>query len=457
MKDSIIRDFNLPNYIKNKSFAEASKLIDKKFQDREDIASKETKEELLKRLAEAQEYIKMQESLKSNSTQVPDNMNGEVPEGMEEFMPQTQMNMGGYIEGANFLLNSGQEAFGDPNINTSGLGYIEPEKEGAAAGKGALKGAATGASVGSIIPGVGTAIGAGVGAVVGGVSSFLGAKKANKEIEENNRKYSINMNNQYKQSDFAEGGLIDPIRRGLTPLGQALPSAPTELPSAISELTFGDRLNAYSKIAGNTLKDNFKEAIRTAPILANALELKNLEQTPGTRRDRLDNRYIPNFIDEAALSNKVAQSGANARRAITESSGGDLGALRANILGAQINETKGLSDALINSQNINNNERARAQEFNLNVDRTNLQQSNQDLVDRTMDTAAYETNKSNLKRALFEDIGNLGKELQDKETVAKMYGHKFDGEYFIDANGNKLTPVEFSKIKKELDKENGED
>ena len=53
----LIKKFNLPNYIRGKSFAEASKLIDEKIRD------KGTKEEMMQRLADYQEYQKQQEIL----------------------------------------------------------------------------------------------------------------------------------------------------------------------------------------------------------------------------------------------------------------------------------------------------------------------------------------------------------------------------------------------------------
>lgn len=58
MKDDLTKKFKLPNYVKGKSFAEASKLIQDRFKDREDKISKDTMNTLLQRLRDAQEYIK---------------------------------------------------------------------------------------------------------------------------------------------------------------------------------------------------------------------------------------------------------------------------------------------------------------------------------------------------------------------------------------------------------------
>lgn len=62
----LIEKFNLPSYVKGKSFAEASKSIMDKFKDRKDQTSMKTMAQLLGRLKDAQEFTKQQEE-KSNS------------------------------------------------------------------------------------------------------------------------------------------------------------------------------------------------------------------------------------------------------------------------------------------------------------------------------------------------------------------------------------------------------
>jgi len=54
----IIKKHNLPSYIKGKTFSEASKLIQKKFGDRNDPESIQTRDEMLGRLRDAQESVK---------------------------------------------------------------------------------------------------------------------------------------------------------------------------------------------------------------------------------------------------------------------------------------------------------------------------------------------------------------------------------------------------------------
>ncbi len=77
--------FNIPAWVKGSTPAEEAKSIQKRFADRQDKASVETMEELLQAVADKQEYYKIQQGLASEATQVPDMMNGQTPEGMEQF------------------------------------------------------------------------------------------------------------------------------------------------------------------------------------------------------------------------------------------------------------------------------------------------------------------------------------------------------------------------------------
>lgn len=58
--EEIIKKFNLPSYVKNKSFADASSMIMDKFRERKDPESKRTMTEMLDRLRQAQEFVKEQ-------------------------------------------------------------------------------------------------------------------------------------------------------------------------------------------------------------------------------------------------------------------------------------------------------------------------------------------------------------------------------------------------------------
>lgn len=91
----IINTAGLPKSLIGKTVAEASKVINRKFEGRNSKIDNSTKETFLNRIAKAQEDIKVQEELKQaqisqsmdiNSSEVPDMMNGEIPKGMESFI-----------------------------------------------------------------------------------------------------------------------------------------------------------------------------------------------------------------------------------------------------------------------------------------------------------------------------------------------------------------------------------
>lgn len=252
--------FNLPGYVKGKSFADASKSINNKFKDREDKASMDTKMELLDRLAKYQEYMKMQQGLANESQQVPDHLNGSIPEGMEEYsqqgeqypqeqiqqspedslqqppipqsqgispaLPQRQLMNGGFaeskfgaglqkgasgsaIEGsigsglglATAAVDLGNTAFGDTGVETNGSVDYAGQKAniGGMAASGALKGATAGAALGPI--------GAGVGALVGGAAGLIGGGRKKKELNEANYNSALSQNS-YHHNQFMGGGYM---------------------------------------------------------------------------------------------------------------------------------------------------------------------------------------------------------------------------------------------------------
>jgi hypothetical protein len=236
--ENMTKEMNLPSYIKGKTFADASKAIDNKFKDRNDKHSLETKNVFLDRLKQAQETIKQQEqqkaeqiaqSMQSNQQEVPDMMNGEIPEGMEQFTEQNQMFMGG-------------------DFNIAEVGNITGGLAGLA-GKASpyLGAAATGAQAGSMFG----PIGMGVGAAVGLGSSIIGANKAKKQqsLDLRNNANSANLTDK-----FALGGPILPK----APTADINPDSIKNIQNALGvnpDGNFGPKsFNAYQNFASDYMK-----------------------------------------------------------------------------------------------------------------------------------------------------------------------------------------------------------
>ncbi len=734
MKSELIKEFNLPTYIKGKSFAEASKAIDKKFSERNDSAAMETKQELMGRLAKAQEYVKMQESLKANAGQVPDMMNGQVPEGFEDFAPQNQMFNGGRLpvetvstlqpngvqmanptDGivagdtsgltapgveapasgpgaagvagmATAALDFGTQMFGDTGVDSSGLAGRQ-EKGNVAMG--ALGSAAKGAQAGMALGPWGAA----AGAVIGGAAGIIGGSKANKEIREGNMNASRIENNKYS-NDFAWGGyMTDPtdprkkvkavdttdINKGIindsiypiTPVGgveniinkgietpkpdgshqaaflesvkyagrkkatpgdvnpnagiqpggafdyqfdnaRSAPSTRLTTPTGMSNATAasdlsigpsgnrGERLGVPAGMSdleasadlsltpsgnrpsaevekqkaylasvegigtppydyyndpdqkmkgqaqteemkaylaskegidskeetsidgtvaeedatpeqrkaikalelkykpsgvklGSTLEESAKAVTdqlskradqkkardarmqeiisehdankpenkfnasrlaEFAPAAMSAYQLAKLKKPERESLDRIDSRYKTDYVDERALENRVQNEHNNVSRALAGASNGSMGALRANLLGANKNKVQAMNDAYLKADDINRQEDKSAQQFNSRNDMVNLQQSNREKENAARDKGAYESNKSMLQANLAENIGGIGREATDRKSIAKMFGYNVDGDYVVGKDGKRKSWKEFEKEVKAYQKKN---
>ena len=503
MKSNLITQFNLPSYIKGKTFSDASKAIDKKFEGRNDKVSLETKEALLQRLSEAQEYVKMQQGMQNESQQVPDQMNGQIPEGMEEYaqgqQPQIPQNDvpqgmeeyagGGFMEqskaafqadgagptgaivgGLGTALDIGKTMFGNPNVDTSGAVNVEKKSGAMDALSLGAKGAATGATIGG-------PLGAAIGGVVGAGAGLIGANKHNKEAALANHNFTLAQNSNLREGDFAYGGsLKNKFALGGGPdksnydaevdnqnLKQQMTQRPAYNPVTANPLKASPITTDTQKILASAdplkaLKDYTTtvkpvdveqakgldwskvgnvaaNAMQYAPVASNLLDLKNLSKANTERGTRLDNVYKPNLLDESRYINQLNQQ--NTQRALTESSGGDLGALRSNLLAADINKKKAMSDVMSKADDVNRGEDRFAYQTGMQKDmfNTNL---DQDFINRkAQDEAAYESTKGSLKRQLAEDIGAIGKEEVDKKLVKELFGYKWNGKYWIDKEGKK--------------------
>jgi hypothetical protein len=258
----LYKQFNLPTYIKGKSFADASKSIKKKFEGRNDKASKETEQALMQRLADMQEHIKAeqappqqyqqpnqqmqpgmdqmaQQPMQMDPTQMQMAMGGNthmMPDGTrmpgkthDMTMNQQQMFLGGllggekkagfmeasgqaagkagpgaYLQGAETVFNSADSMFGKTGVDTSGAtGNLKRHDTVAATAGATLKGAAAGAQIGG-------PLGAAVGGAVGLVGGIVGGKRKNDDIKDANQNFDIGSVNKPLNAFAFGGGMMGP-------------------------------------------------------------------------------------------------------------------------------------------------------------------------------------------------------------------------------------------------------
>jgi len=268
----------------------------------------------------------------------------------------------------------------------------------------------------------------------------------------NNDELTKQLTNQYfdKTSDYYKNLKLTPRNTapieslGLKSIGTTVPytigTQPTvDISNANKQFTpgpsFGKRVWEGTKAVGKYGYENAGNIARYAPIAANAYQLAKLKKPQAERLERLSNRYKPSYVDMAQQQNIVNQELNNVNSAI-QASGASQGAIRNAMLGSQLNKTKALSNAYMNAEAQNRQQDDIAQQFNLSVDQTNLQQSNTEKDINARDQAAYRNEKSKYISAIGNDIGDVGKEQVQKKMISTATGYTYDGKYVRSADGN---------------------
>lgn len=171
-----------------------------------------------------------------------------------------------------------------------------------------------------------------------------------------------------------------------------------------------ESISESTKKAKEWIGDNKGDIMRYAPVAMNAYQLSKLKKPKEESLARLNTRYDRQFADESTYQNLVREETNANRSAILNTTGGSAAAARANLLGSQLNSTKALSDAYSKIADINRGENRQAQDFNLRVDTTNLNQSNMENDINARNKGNYDTQKSKLLAELGNNIGDIGKE-----------------------------------------------
>lgn len=523
--EDIISKFNLPSYIKGKSFAEASMLINKKSGDRTDPESVETKRELMERLKNAQEYTKAMEQQSAN----PEG-NGMIPEETSQSayaygggVDQLNLNQmfaggavppveGGMSAGTGSAISAGGNMIGgllkqenpedsviagDPEQNAK----MDQLQSTVAMAFGPMGMAVDGAS--KLVEGVGDRIGGDGGAYIAGLASPHKAIVANFQNKDANtlqkvgslipgvggviakdladdkaaddhrtevaqlhtQKDSLFANGGYTNKDmgqkkYDEGGFssfgketrfgeenpFEKMQRELRESGalgsvttgtdyKAGLSNPTKFKGADGRTsTYGDMGSkgsaGYNTPAGKELIESGKmqdpeggdggkkkkgsplEALRYAPSLMNMAQLAKLKKDGPDKEtlSRLNSRYESQQVDEKAMQNVIAQQTAANRNAITNSGSGSAAATRANLLANNMQGINALSSAQLAANQANAQDNVRGQNFNIGVDRTNLNQDNSEKTINAQNKGAYDTQMSQLMASLGDNMGSIGKE-----------------------------------------------
>jgi hypothetical protein len=206
-----------------------------------------------------------------------------------------------------------------------------------------------------------------------------------------------------------------------------------------------DRYSLKNRLgrAGETINENAGDVMRLAPVAMNAYQLSKLKKPQGFQYNTLNNRYVPQYVDEAQMQRTIDQEGNNQIAAISQL-GGSEGATRNAILGIGANKMRGLSDAYANAAAQNRAQDSAAQQFNLGVDSQNAAIRNKAIDEMRGDQGAYDSAKSKFLSSIGTDVGEIGKEKNYADAAEAMFGYTRKGKYFVDKSGKQVSPEDLA-------------
>tara|TARA_R100000541_G_scaffold2200_1_gene8474 strand:- start:1871 stop:3094 length:1224 start_codon:yes stop_codon:yes gene_type:complete len=392
----LTKKFNLPRYIDGKSFAEASKIIESKFKGRTDKEAMDTKNDLMSRLRDAQEYVKQEQAYKesADSTKQPTHT---MPDGTEMAgaeHPQDQYGYGGYKKETNSYAQGGPGPDPDSDL-TEFLKRNERQVDPLDRGDlptyevpYAMEGNPQVALESNRTPNL------------DGSDDIAYDRKKIKGID---NVTAQGINSEYGVSGFEKTEDIkDPNASSASPSGEGSSDKPT-----ISKLEKG------LMAAGNI-----------APMAMNLAQLASLKKSPTYRSGRIQSTYEKQLTDEAAMQNAQATENAGQRNAMRSNSGSQS-MLLGNLRGQGLNALKAQSSAYAQSVAANQQEERAENQFNTNKEQANINAQRQDDMINMQNEGAYDTTKSQLMAGLATDAGKMSKEALMKK-YPELMGMDYD-------------------------------
>lgn len=425
--------FNIPNWVRGNTPAEEANSVKRRFKDRTDKASVETMEEILQSIADKQEYIKMQEGLATESQQIPDQMNGQVPEGMQQFSmggniqlsPEDEANAnaagdaassvaGGFGPGigaafvaSQFVSNKAEE--GKLNLGNEGLqNAISPWKQNTMLGSDEAEEAmkAEGKKVD-------TPFHKGAALIPFGLGSFRTERTKKAIANLRQRKASLSVNNK------------------ISGLG-------AKLTGNTNSAAYGGKMNSYE--TGGELDefeqpnkwltglDNNKELLMSAGLMLPSA-LKKIKRSKPVGTNQIDVDYGEKNIDTEAIRSGIATAGRGYLNAARANSAGSVAKAQANMRSANKMTGSQIGDAMMKAQMANNAVAGRRAAFNSRQAMFNSQDQRYADNANEMNEAAYNTARQQKLSSLTESGQGILREKFDRDKIGKMFGYNPDGIY----------------------------
>ena len=371
----ITQKFNLPKYIHGKSFAEASKIIEGKFKGRTDKEAMDTKEDLMSRLRDAQEYVKEVQAYKEQPAQPEQPVQDEatthtMPDGTEMPGAQHQMGYGGYKD-TNKYAGAGALDLDDTDKRPYGPGNAQVLDSELEIGRDA-------------------------------------------QLEQR-------LNNSY--TDQKKDTLMRDVKE-FEQYGVENLSKTEDIATGIDSLDPVETTAETTETKGLGLTKALTTAGSMVPSAMNLAQLAMLKKPKEYRGARINSTYDKQMTDEAAMQNAQNVENAGQRNAMRANSGSQS-MLLSNLRGQGLNALKGQGAAYAQSVANNQQERKNENAFNAKKEATNVAFSRQDDEINARNEGAYDTTKSALMSGLATDVGKMSKEALFKK-YPELMGMDYD-------------------------------
>lgn len=484
---------------KQKTFAQRAKEIEKKFEGRNDSVSLRTKKALMDQLRQEQEAVKAKMEMQNSGASldelmVPDTnqaMFGKLLPMAGSFLKENKEQVGQLGQS---LVGAGMNIFGKSNMDTSGV--ARPDIEGIkkqntanaiSSGAKTLTSFASGDILGGVTGAVET-----IGGLIGGGKQKRAAEKAvmNNDLMQSNNARPDTYMAAYggKMNSYAEGGTPSFLLPGVlsaatagvqsvsvpnfkggsddyhfpetkTYSGKPFPKEFTDYKRGDANLDgtvnkkdlvpYTDYIRGDANLDGvvNKKDDPFREKnskfvdwmgrnagniLQYAPVIG-ALTNK-MERASTPRGSRLTGEVSLGRRDEERLINDV-RSQNNISGASREGSGGSLSAYNTLSRSANMNELMAISKARQAMEDSNLSQEEKEVAMNERNRAINVQLDDKFIDREAQDEGAYQTAKQANRDAIFQSLGNIGREEVNKKIVKEMFDYTYDGQYVKDKKG----------------------
>jgi len=160
-------------------------------------------------------------------------------------------------------------------------------------------------------------------------------------------------------------------------------------------------------------------------IWANVAGKNELEKSAPVEAYRINpNMYQENLVNRQAIQREIANQSATSRKAMTETSGGDVGALMSNMSGIDNASMRASSQAMLESDIADSAEKARVQQGQAAIAQYNSQAQAKADIATAQDLAAYNTQRAMYQQGIAQNISSLGETMMNMALVNRAMKFK---------------------------------